>query len=714
MAIEPYDPCPCGSGNKLKFCCAAIVRDMEKVIGLQNAGQNHQALKQLEALEKDNKDNIWILSMKSIVLLNEQRVEEARTNLDRLLELSPDHAVGIACQAWVRLRLEGYAKAKPVIYRALQRSMQAAPAVISALLQTIANFMEQTGCVLSMRQHMALALRYANPESREQLFVELMELDNDAELPYPLRGVHEMANFEPPEDKEKDYRTAMRLAFLGCFGMAAKMFDDLTESCADSAELHYNAGLCHAWDGDEAPAADALHRAAELFENFDDAVEAETIAQLLDANDSNFSTAIMQSSMQASEISTILTKLDEHPQFVRMHTEEEMASSRSYQVISVEPSEDAVAEDVDFSTLPQILGSVTFMDETSQALAFGMEGEPLEAVRELLSSVAGDLVSDEISEETGDPIEMAVDYLSDVESILRFDRYLGADILPGQVRRLRHRFQTEAIDNVWLQEPQSTLDNQSPTEATGNEELKVALSAAVVALEAQMGRAQMAYDFAGLRDRLQVSSPATITIGDDDAINSFSNMKLFRIDIGQLSDDRMSEVLNRSLVVGESQFLEAVLLEFANRPSIHENVELERVYEGLVNIAIAKMDDEAALDWMHKAKAEVPKAANAFEREVAWVIREAMFRAHDKNDPQLRPLLKDAWNRYGVKLPQLREHLVQICEMHGIQDPPWDTPELVTSASEPAATSGGLWTPGSDSGPAANEGGESKLWVPGQ
>ena len=34
MEIDVYAPCPCGSGKKLKFCCAPIVEDMAKVARL--------------------------------------------------------------------------------------------------------------------------------------------------------------------------------------------------------------------------------------------------------------------------------------------------------------------------------------------------------------------------------------------------------------------------------------------------------------------------------------------------------------------------------------------------------------------------------------------------------------------------------------------------------------------------------------------------------
>ena len=35
MPLDLYDPCPCGSGRKLKFCCRELSDDMERVLKFQ-------------------------------------------------------------------------------------------------------------------------------------------------------------------------------------------------------------------------------------------------------------------------------------------------------------------------------------------------------------------------------------------------------------------------------------------------------------------------------------------------------------------------------------------------------------------------------------------------------------------------------------------------------------------------------------------------------
>ena len=43
MAFDPYDPCPCGSGKKFKWCCQPVYVQIDKAFqqdadGLQRVG----------------------------------------------------------------------------------------------------------------------------------------------------------------------------------------------------------------------------------------------------------------------------------------------------------------------------------------------------------------------------------------------------------------------------------------------------------------------------------------------------------------------------------------------------------------------------------------------------------------------------------------------------------------------------------------------------
>lgn len=67
MPLSPYDPCPCGSGKKLKFCCQSIADEMDRAMRLTDGNQPRVALQQLEALARKNPTNPWIATTRALI-----------------------------------------------------------------------------------------------------------------------------------------------------------------------------------------------------------------------------------------------------------------------------------------------------------------------------------------------------------------------------------------------------------------------------------------------------------------------------------------------------------------------------------------------------------------------------------------------------------------------------------------------------------------------
>lgn len=50
MATDPYAQCPCGSGKKVKYCCAKLQGEIDRVVSLFENKQEQQAMAALEKL----------------------------------------------------------------------------------------------------------------------------------------------------------------------------------------------------------------------------------------------------------------------------------------------------------------------------------------------------------------------------------------------------------------------------------------------------------------------------------------------------------------------------------------------------------------------------------------------------------------------------------------------------------------------------------------
>ena len=61
MALDPYVSCPCGSGKKFKWCCAAYFTSVEKAFEQERLGQHEAALATIQGLTAAHPDNpaVW-------------------------------------------------------------------------------------------------------------------------------------------------------------------------------------------------------------------------------------------------------------------------------------------------------------------------------------------------------------------------------------------------------------------------------------------------------------------------------------------------------------------------------------------------------------------------------------------------------------------------------------------------------------------------------
>src|ERR1700744_6232423 len=112
MPLNAYDPCPCGSGKKLKFCCQPIADEMDRALRLMDGNQPRVALQQLEVLARKNPTNTWVGTTRALILIELGEAAPARDILRALLEHNPDHEFSIVLMAAAMFQAEGLDAAK--------------------------------------------------------------------------------------------------------------------------------------------------------------------------------------------------------------------------------------------------------------------------------------------------------------------------------------------------------------------------------------------------------------------------------------------------------------------------------------------------------------------------------------------------------------------------------------------------------------------------
>ncbi len=715
MAYDAYDPCPCGSGKKFKFCCLPVAEEMDKVAGLQENHQTQATLQVLDRLQKTKPEIPWIYVTRAGVLLNEGRSLEARETLSVLLEQQPDHPFALALLATASVGAVGFEDAKPTVYKAFRHAAQHFPDVVGSLAMGIAGLMYGERKYLAVRQHLALAMRLVPEEDKQQVFLRLIDFDGDERLPYPLRGPHPLRPVELSEDAEnaeeqaKWLKRAERSVVIGCYETAANLYERLAEDDADNPVLWANAGLCWAWDGDEEEASEALHRAARLESDFETALEYETLAQLLDQNAPDAQADVVAVGYRVQSVSKLLSMIDDHPQLERLPDSPDEDGEKQPPVVNIldrEPIENG--DEISRENVSKVVGRLIFADavtgDSPQVWLTRLATQFSESAREIFESIAGE----EIEDTQEDP-DAGMRAFTPREFLpLQFQWHFPKSVPAVRQMELEKEQWQEHVDQTWLNLSQAALGDRTPLEAVGDEKARVALAATVYVFDAFCDRNAFILDIPGMMQKLELPAPESIEATQDLPLGSFSVMKMHRLKIEDLDNTQLNYVLNRALLLRHNEFLEKSLREALSRESCRASLDLDRAFYTLCELARDRNDREAAFDWIRQGKEHAATTDDAFTQTVRWEVRELSLRVEDPEDPELMPLAQRMLERYAKKIPQLAEHVQMVFEAYGLQLP--ERVEIGGMSGQ--VSSGGLWTPESSSEP--TESATRKLWVPGE
>lgn len=89
--VDPYSPCPCGSGQKFKWCCQKVEAYAEKAQRLYESGQFEAALAAIDDGLRKVPGNSWLTIRKALYLLLKNRVSEAEPILKAMIASHPEH-----------------------------------------------------------------------------------------------------------------------------------------------------------------------------------------------------------------------------------------------------------------------------------------------------------------------------------------------------------------------------------------------------------------------------------------------------------------------------------------------------------------------------------------------------------------------------------------------------------------------------------------------
>lgn len=715
MALDPYAPCPCGNGKKLKFCdCAKdILGDLERVITLLDADQKVAGLDQLNKLLASKGDRAALLALKANACLEGGDMEGARQAITTFVAKYPDNPQAQAQAAILEIADENVPAAVERLQLSLARIGSEIPITIYEVIGLVGQSLLARGNILGARGHLLLQASIGGAENSRGLQM-LSQILSSPQVPLLLR--QEFVINPPPAGApwQNDYAEAAELASKGAWKVAAERLTRLAERFPREAMLSQAAAVYLSYLGDTAGAVAAWRQyAANPSLALDDAVEAEALAQLIDPNAQEPMVDVVSIEYPVEDAQLVMERLLSDKRLVASPVDpaelaEEGEPPPKGMFWLLDRPALTSSEGLTREAVPSVVGELMLFGkqtDRSARLEFVVsKTDNYAAKSKALSQILFGLVGAAVKEEVVEQVPLA-------EASLSFNWRLPNDTSLEVRRRLLDEQRRETLLNVWPSMPMAALDGKRPTEVASNPAYRVRLLAAILRYE--LGRVQetQGIDFNELRRKLGLPTsepldPATIDI------KRLPLMRFERLPVEKLSDEALAIAFGRAARLSARRIVLPLVNEVVARPSLADKVDIAEAYA----ILAALIEDNAA------AFAAITKARELAvargESAAPWMLDELSMRIARQDVEGAQTLLRQIQVRYQRDQNVMRA-LAQVLVRHGLISPDGrpvgpPPPGAMPAAGPPpaAAPASKLWTPEGAAAPAAGEG-KSKLWLPG-
>ncbi len=711
MALDPYQPCPCGIDKKVKFCCGSdIVGELNKIHDLVAGEQRLGAIDHINRLLAVNANRGCLLLEKASIQLELREFEAAKKTVNELLTVLPSNPNGLALLATLEAAELKTEEAVDTLQQTLESAQGRITSHVYQAISIVARALAAKGEPLAARGHLLFQVGATKGDERSAVSA-LLELEASGQIPLPALGLDRPI---APEASGRlsaagiaEFNAALADAGIGCWLNAAQKLEALAEREPYDPAVWKSIGVFRCWLADNEKAKAALRRYASFASiPRDDAVEVETIVQYL---------------TDASDIDTL-------PEFTLTYAisdasalQEELLSNRKLQSVQFDPAAFREAEEVPplsvfllldrevpassegltLSNVPTVIGELMlFGKQTDRPARVEMsliKTEEYDSRKRLLEEALGQFnTGPEKEEETG--------RVSRVAAALSLSWRLP-DNTPQELRKqLVAEHRRNILLGVWPDLSQGVLDGKSIRQAAADASMQVRALATVLLADLSEADELPVYN----EVRKSVGLPTVEPLDPQGLrVAALSPPKLARLDVKKLSDDDLEGVFHRAMMMSSPRILRRVGPEMAHRPSMEAKFDKGDLFEILARVST---DYDESLDYIHKAQEAATAAGKSPAR---FLIAEIPIRIQRREVDEFRKLFDQLSTRH-INEPGVAQALQSILYQLGILRPdgsvaPPRGGATTTTAAVPPPV-GGLWTP--DQGAAAPAS-KSKLILPG-
>jgi hypothetical protein len=708
MPIDPYSPCPGGTGKKLKFCCADLVQELDKVTRLLEAEQPSACLDYVRTLDEKHPGRACLQSIRANLENAVGDEAAASKSVTSFLEQHPTNPVALALKA-LQVAQEDVLGGITWLQKALEASNQEMPVQLYDATGALAMALLAAGHFLPARALLQFQVGVTQAKD-ERALNALLQFESTPSVPILTKDSQPLSSAPESAPWKVDFQKYMEAAQRGQWQQAAAGWSDLATKATDSAELWRNLATMRGFLGDYHGAADAWRKYATLGASDDDAIEAEALAQLLTKEDAH-------GQVEDVQLTLPLTNAEV--------AQEKLAADRRFERLPLDTSrwneEDGPPPRVGYSLLDRPLpttGVGITCDQVphglAQLLLFGKQTDrearleltlyrpEVEPTQKILRDVLGDLLGPPSQEEV-------LGHLTQVEHALSWHWRLPDDT-PIELREsLTVDQRRSMVLDRWPKIPQPMLGGRSAEQAAGESQYRLKLLAAIWLLQLS-DTAGSADTYNELRQKLGLPKQTDLDAVGLDA-NRVPLARLARVKAETLSDEQLKQAFNRAAVTGFTLALRRLAPEIVKRDSIPVAEYKLPAYRLLARMS-TNPDEVLRIIGEARSLAEANKQSSA-----QWDLMELAVSAQRGDAAAVSRWIDHIRHQHGRE-PGVLQSLVQMLMQLGLVTPDGRllAPPPSAAGQESAlvvpgqgAEPGKLWTPD-----AAQPAGEKKsaLWIP--
>jgi tetratricopeptide (TPR) repeat protein len=644
MALDPYDPCPCGSGKKFKWCCQPIYALIDKAFQLDAENQHEMALRTMEQACAEHPTNPEVWGRKAQLLYQMDKVEEAENALEKAFALNPNYPFGHYLRGRFR-HFEGEIPGALLLFRkAAELYDPVAGAILAQIYSLITECELKLNRPVAVRAALQMAAKFdqANPDYRtgmEQVFGKESRLPLAARKEYVFQPLAANA----PAERQSAWQQALQTAATGKLSDAVHAFERLTEAQPEEPAGWYNLALTRAWLGDNGGAVDALERYVQVESDETRAGQAWALAEVLLCG-----YGLEERANYVEHTATFPIRNPE--QFVKVLHDLE----RERRLIGVQARQEdglltgLMVEKVQTLIPEQAAGQMPrlgayFMILGNMLRLWNVNRETFEAVTAEMRQRAGPALDEpyvrpgpaHFADVLAEAMAFPVNATSEAEGKQRMEQY-----------------QERYLEETWIHKPLRSLSQAPPIDAAGHPGLRKRLLGVVQFLEDCAATIGSPYDFMRLRRKLGLLAPAAAAGPAAVDIGAMSTAELAGLNVATLTDDQL-ELAHQTAVKLDARDLAGKFARaLLDRPPQENKKDRYPLFNQLVQTALAEGNTAGALDLVnegeksdcehnsghrrndyelrrgqvHAKRGEVEEAAGVFERLIERAPGELRFR----------------------------------------------------------------------------------------